>query len=679
MRAGVRAGAVDTARREPPTAVVFGGVAVMVAAAVMMVWGAWSTGISWDEPYHVQRLTNFLTHGWYLIDDNLIAGEPHDGVGDTYVYAPVAALLAHAVNVLVGNESSGEVAASPNAIAVRHLTIAAIGMVGILAVAGMTRLLTRSWRWALVTGGLLSAMPAWTGHTMFNIKDVPVATGYSLASLGVMLLVHAHLDGPTRRRTLVSGAVLACAGTVLAVGTRPGIWPGPVAAVGIVVLALLLRRRLHAAVVVAGTALGAGLLSWAVLAAVYPKGFLGLEWILASVDSSASYAGRGSPLYVPRTALIEIPTVILLLVLFSFCVWWLAPKQRGFDAHRATLVAVVASQTALIPALATAAGSTFYDGLRQILFSYPSLAVLVTLVLRAAVGKAGVEKRMTRRLLAVAALVAMVLPTVVQARLFPYNYAFTSELGAVGGLSSRGDYWRTSLRELAPEIPSGEHLVCTPVLGRDDVYLRFSPLTFPLATRGNDCRGDAISPVAPYLPATDAAPYPPDTFLEVSTELFDDITNCTVLADVTRTPYFTPRRISEVSRCELALLPYPAGGIELDESDPDSTTYLLGDWTGRHDRPGVSVLESTGALGFTLDDTAAVGATLRFTTTSEAPVAVEVNGEGVTPRPLGAGEWSAVVPGTALDALGGDRVVISWTPDDPAWSLTSVSLEGAAR
>jgi len=669
----------DIGRREPPPLVVIvGGVAVIVAAAVMMVWGAWTTGISWDEPYHVQRLTNVLAHGWYLIDDNLVAGEPHDAVGDTYVYAPVAALLAHAANVLVGNETLAEVATSPSAIAVRHLTIAFIGMVGILAAAGMTRLLTRSWRWAVVAGALLSAMPAWTGHTMFNVKDVPVATGYTLASLGLMLMVHAQVAAPARRRTLAIGVVLAFSGILLAVGTRPGIWPGPVAAVGIVVLALALRRQVRAAVVIGAAGLGVGLVSWAVLAAVYPAGFLNFEWILGSVSSSASYGGKGSPMYVPRTALIEIPTVVLLLVLFSVCVWWLSPKKRGLDGHRVTLVSVVLAQTLLIPALATAGGSTFYDGLRQVLFGYPTFAVLVTLVLRAAV-RSNTAGPWTRRLLTAMALVAMVLPTVVQARLFPYNYAFTSELGAAGGLSSRGDYWRTSLRELTPEIPEGAHLVCTPVLGQGGTYWRFSPLAFPLAARANDCRRDPISPVGPYLPPSDPSAYPLDSFLEVSSEFFGDSTNCTVLAEVTRTPYFTPRRINEVSRCELALRPYPAGGVELDANDEDTTTYLLGDWTGRHDRPGVSVLGATGALGFALDDGASAGVSLVFDTAGDGDADVEVNGTHIRPRLVAPGEWHARVPGAVADALGDGRLVVSWTPQDPEWSLLAVSLEYSRR
>ena len=42
------------------------------------------------------------------------------------------------------------------------------------------RLLLRTWSWGLVCGAALVAVPMWTGHAMVNIKDIPVATGYTL-------------------------------------------------------------------------------------------------------------------------------------------------------------------------------------------------------------------------------------------------------------------------------------------------------------------------------------------------------------------------------------------------------------------------------------------------------------------------------------------------------------------
>ena len=146
-------------------------------------------GVTTDEPIHVMRLRNFFDTGWYALDwDYAGAGPGGDGT-NTYVYAP------------------GDDAAAPR-------------LVGALGCRGMARrrhdvprvrrppprrrrhragrasrrsrrsgrVLLRSWRWGLVAAAVLAAIPMWTGHEMFNVKDVPVATGHTLVTLALILL-----------------------------------------------------------------------------------------------------------------------------------------------------------------------------------------------------------------------------------------------------------------------------------------------------------------------------------------------------------------------------------------------------------------------------------------------------------------------------------------------------------
>ena len=68
------------------------------------------------------------------------------------------------------------------AYAVRHLVVAACGLLGVLAVAAIGRRLLGSWRWGLVAAATLMAIPMWPGLSMFDIKDVPAATGYTLVT-----------------------------------------------------------------------------------------------------------------------------------------------------------------------------------------------------------------------------------------------------------------------------------------------------------------------------------------------------------------------------------------------------------------------------------------------------------------------------------------------------------------
>ncbi|MEX0789831.1 MAG: hypothetical protein WD178_03555, partial [Actinomycetota bacterium] len=67
----------------------------------------------------------------------------------------------------------------------------------------------------------LAAIPAWTGHSMFNIKDVPSAVGYTLVTAGLVVALSPAAHGPSRRtrRWLVGPAIAV--GVFIGVGTLP--------------------------------------------------------------------------------------------------------------------------------------------------------------------------------------------------------------------------------------------------------------------------------------------------------------------------------------------------------------------------------------------------------------------------------------------------------------------------
>ena len=86
----------------------------------------------------------------------------------------------------------------------------------------------------------LASIPVWSGHAMMNIKDIPVAAGYALVTWG---LVRVLVVGRERWSRLAATSVLLVAGTVLAVGTRPGIWPG--IAGGVLITAAIVAARVR--------------------------------------------------------------------------------------------------------------------------------------------------------------------------------------------------------------------------------------------------------------------------------------------------------------------------------------------------------------------------------------------------------------------------------------------------
>ncbi|WP_447646675.1 hypothetical protein [Nocardioides zeae] len=80
---------------------------VLVATVALAVHGAWTTGVSWDEAYHVGRMRSFLAHGWYLLEGDLDGDRPGAWEDQAYVYAPVTAILLHAAVVAAGLEGRG--------------------------------------------------------------------------------------------------------------------------------------------------------------------------------------------------------------------------------------------------------------------------------------------------------------------------------------------------------------------------------------------------------------------------------------------------------------------------------------------------------------------------------------------------------------------------------------------
>lgn len=528
--------------------------AIVVLAGVGMTFvGGWRTGVGWDETYHVARMQGFLDHGWYLLANQLDGDAPGAWEGQEYVYGPAAMTLLHWWAMLWGVEDPGTVSASSEAYAVRHLGVAVISLVGLAAATALGRIVLRSWRWGLVTAALLVAIPMWTGHGMFNIKDVPVASGFTLATLG-LALAGRETCGPTRLRV---GSPLALAtGITLAVGTRPGIWPGLAACAAALVVLVALRERRPAwrdtyvavrwryAEVLAGTGLGI-----AGLVATYPSAYAD-PWalLIGSVASSSHYNGVSTDWwYVPVVSLSEFPWLVLgLAVVGTAGVVRRVLRQGTRPDVTTTALVVVAVQAFTLPVLAMARESHLYNGLRQLLFMAPAMAVLAAFGISLLLARRWSARRTLRGLVPLAACAACVLPVVDQALLFPYNYGYAAlgadlavdHLAESAGPAELGaddleegiptDYWRTSVRALAPAIPRGGHVVCSPT--------KLDGVTMPFSHEGREqCANDPIGPLAPYDDLRDGGwPASRTSFLAVLTGGNLPGTNCEEIARVTR-------------------------------------------------------------------------------------------------------------------------------------------------
>jgi hypothetical protein len=485
------------ARRPPrvPFVIVILMLLALIAAGVMLVLGASAVGVTWDERIHAVMLEEYFNSGWYASPDWLVNGAPDAFLGKWpyYVYAPVASLIGHFFTVIGGAEPWGGFSDSSSAYALRHFASGLVAVIGIIGTGLIARLLTNSWRWALVGAAFIATTPMWIGHGMFNVKDLPVGTGYTLVTLGFVAICRRNYSESKRQEILVILSMIV--GIVLAVGARPASGL-PMSLTGALIvfvcaLTLIIRRRSpeafpHLGRRIRDIAIGF-VAAYLTLLAIYPKGFinpftLAKESLLISgrfpvgdaVLVNGSWLPQPPPWYYLPTWFGAQLTIIVIVLLLVFLVMWgiqavkliTAGKGARTGAFESWLLPVpVVLQAFLFPALALLVHSTMYNAVRQFLFVVPAVCVLAAVglwrVMAHFTGE-GRRDRVTRTAVWVLVAIGLIAPTVDQIRLFPYNYVYFNEVTTLQPINGRWatDYWRASSMELTRIIPGDGPVSC---------------------------------------------------------------------------------------------------------------------------------------------------------------------------------------------------------------------------
>jgi len=582
---------------------------VVLAGAVMSIVGAFRTGVTWDEPFHVMRLRNYLDHGSFGLDWST---SQSDAESNTVVYGPVAMLLLHALGALVGVEHWSTVATTPAAYDVRHLGVALIGLVGTAAAAATTRILLGSWRWALVTAAALLALPMWTGHLMFNVKDVPVATGFTLTTLALVAMV-----APVQASRLARVACLA-GGVVLMVGTRPAMFSAVLAALVVLAVGVLATGRFgnaRTALAEAGTGV---LVAAVVLLAVYPTLFSHPGNLLRAAEKSSNFRDGTAAAYgyVPFHVAAQAP--LLLQTFFVIGLVTLIGFSRSHwrtDTAQVTRYALVASQLLTLPVVAIVRHSDLYNALRQLLFACPAWAILATVGIARAITWSREHGRV--RTLGVVTAAALVLPVLDQLSLFPYQYTYYNVALDATGVHVPSDYWRASTAELLAKLPTDGQIVCSPTRATtsgaeagtpaaDAVDpSRLTAYRFAQDT-SVDCRTDVLGPLASRwsasgMPVDDRLPH--DEFYAVIDRGHQTPQNCTRIASVDRTRHLRQLSMTYVARCRLQPSRLDAAGVRFVRTPGNDMlatlwTFAPQGWVARGATTAITAPGSSATLTF---------------------------------------------------------------------------------
>jgi hypothetical protein len=593
--------------------------AVVVAGVAMAVAGAFRTGISWDEPYHVMRLRNYFEHGWFALDWAIPGSGSAPGNDNTLVYGPVAMLLLHGLTALLGVEGWHSVATTPAAYDARHLGVVLIGLAGTAAAAAITRILLGSWRWASFTAAALLALPMWTGHLMFNIKDVPVATGYTVMTLALVAMV-----APVRGQRALRVAGVA-AGITLMVGTRPAMATAVLAGVAVLAAGVVAAGRFGNARTALAEATAGLVLAAAVLMAIYPELFAHPLNLVRSTDQSASFRDGQTAAYgyVPFHVLAQTPLLLLgFFAVGSVTTVDFVRRRWRIDTSQATRISLVGVQLWALPLLAVVRHSDLYNGLRQLLFATPAWAILTTIGLARALAWA--RERGRCRVVGGLALVALAAPMADQALLFPYQYTYFNVALDAAGVHVPSDYWRTSVPALLPRIPTDGQVVCGPTRSSTLGAVAGTPgaagvdPTTLLAGRYSsdssvDCRTDPLGPLAPSwtaegLPRDDRLPR--DEFYAVIDRDHELPENCARLASVTRERHGRDLAMTYVARCHLdppylGTAPVVFTRPATANMAPQLWAYAAEGWVMRASSTAVDAPQASASLTFTTGDACA--------------------------------------------------------------------------
>jgi hypothetical protein len=471
--------------------------------------GAAQIGISNDEPIHQVRMNNWLETGWYLPTeffdpDGTISSEIE--TGRLHAYGAGFGSFGHVVAVLAGVEQWGATAHSEAAYTVRGLAVAALGLAAAVAVGYALRVVTGRWVVGAWAAAATFAMPLWTGYSMFAVKDVPAAAGWTFVTAALIVALHPQRVWPGasphapdegedtgalvhRRRPLADmlrgrpGAValLCFLGVWFSFGTRTALWiplAGTVLIFGVLAACSPVRAQLTSNIKAAGAGLAAGVV--AVTALHYRNAGDPVAWLLSSVRTSGDFDWTGSTLtagrlvsekppwwYLPAWLGGSVPLLLGLLALAGIAlviVRFVRPPMAASRGIRTALgqpgavMVLWITQALALPVMAIAMSSTMYAGLRQHLYVLPALAALAGFAVNAITRRFRTGWPRTAALALV--LVALAAPVLEQTRLFPYNFVYKNI--AAGPVNDR---WETDMhwisgREALSRVPAEETAWC---------------------------------------------------------------------------------------------------------------------------------------------------------------------------------------------------------------------------
>jgi len=322
------------------------------------------------------------------------------------------------------------------------IVIAAIaaGSLGFAITSALASRLAGAFAWALIM-----CTPLYFGMSSLNIKDMPLAAGFTLITSGFIL------NRSAKSAWVHCGVAIlfTSSGASVALATRPGLWPLLLAFAGMVLFVFGLsdfrnktpRRSIPGMVSLAISVPVALIFLWW----TNPLGRFSLfPWLWDAFDVMRDYPWDGSIRvagldvlstnlpwwYVPAWVLAQLPVLTTVAILAAvvaslasvFRARWALARNRLF------LLAPVFIQAVVLPCAVIVSGATLYDGIRHLLFAIPALLGLSAIAVATLENARTFEWISPKSLATIVAIFVVGLSAWATARWVPYSYAYINPI-----------------------------------------------------------------------------------------------------------------------------------------------------------------------------------------------------------------------------------------------------------
>jgi hypothetical protein len=426
---------------------------------IEIINGSLRIGYNIDEPYHLIDGQNWLSKFSYVTD-----------YPTSYVYGPLMGGLSNLLNTLVGNGSIGSYLHNALTFQITHLITAFVGVIGTLAFLLLSKKITSITYLGVLSSTFLFTIPLWTGNLFHNIKDVPLAVGYTLISLGLIYFVNFFEDN---KKKLI-GQLIISLGFILVMGTRPAmIFPVFITVlfafftlwynVGIKPLRILKSFTLSTSILLISTPLllpqfisepKLSLLRLLGVSSEFP-------WTGTTFTAGKLYEASFTLKYYFLWLFAQTPLLILLFFVVGTFLFLKRISFRKFDRNQ-FLLSIFFIQFITVPTYALLVQSSIYNGLRHILFIYPAIAIFAAFGLISIFNLA--KTQLKKQLVTLLLVLSIFVPNIEGLILRPFQQLYFNPIISLFytiSTSWETEYLATSFREGIQKIPLNGVVVST--------------------------------------------------------------------------------------------------------------------------------------------------------------------------------------------------------------------------